>query len=215
MSLYSFLSRLLGRAKVPRRYFPKPLMSPSELAFFTKLQAAVPEYRVFPQICMGALIDPAAHLVGEARSRARHKYQSKMVDFTVWDPVREAVVCLVELDDPTHDNRRRHDEARDDMTREAGYATLRFDVRSRTSNEKIRAGILRAAQLKGAVGRPPRYTLAARQAGLFVAATFMVGLLWIAYVCLVADALNVSRLLPAYREARQVSSSTSETPWRG
>lgn len=129
----------------PRRtYYPKTLLTESERPFFSELQKALPEYGVFPQVCMGALIDPPRHLRGEWRKRARYAYQSKIVDFVVWDAALSKVVCLVELDDPTHDKRKEEDAQRDAITAEAGYPTARFDVRKLPDQATLRQQVLSA-----------------------------------------------------------------------
>jgi len=127
-----------------RAYYPKNLLTEAELPFFSQLQQALPEYGVFPQVCMGALIDPPGHLRGEWRKRARYAYQSKIVDFVVWNPELNKVVCLVELDDPSHDNRQDEDAQRDAITAEAGYPTARFDVRKLPDLAAIRQTVITA-----------------------------------------------------------------------
>lgn len=116
-------------------------MSPSELEFYDRLVAACPEYLVFSQVAMGGLIDPPRRLWGTWRSRARWRYQAKIVDFVVYDRLAAKVWCLVELDDPSHDHKKAEDAHRDAMTREAGYVTLRWDVREMPSVEAIRESI--------------------------------------------------------------------------
>lgn len=129
-----------------RRYFPKPLLTEAETAFWGRLRRAVPDFIVLPQVAMGALVDPAPRLTGEYREKARRRFQSKIVDFAVYDPATGQVVCLVELDDPSHEGRLSHDVERDALTLEAGYVTLRWDVRERVSDDEFAARILQSAQ---------------------------------------------------------------------
>lgn len=129
-----------------RQYFPKGLLRPNtELRFYAMLKQAVPEFDVLPQVCMGALVDPPAHYSPTYKERARYKYQSKMVDFTIFDANNNRVVCLVELDDPTHDNIREKDAERDAITAEAGYRTVRWDVRALPTLEQLRVSLLAPA----------------------------------------------------------------------
>jgi very-short-patch-repair endonuclease len=136
-----------SRASRKRKFFPKALMTKTEMVFFLRLKQAVPEYEVFPQVCMGAIIDPAHHLTGKYREKARWRYQSKIVDLTVFDIATSRVICLVELDDRTHDGREAQDDARDGMTSEAEYLTHRWDARSMPTASEIRKAVVEDGRL--------------------------------------------------------------------
>lgn len=129
-----------------RRFFQKDLLSSAEARFYLRLKEAVPEFEVFPQVCMGAMVDPPKNLTGRYREKARYSYQSKIVDFTIFDAKEKNIVCLIEHDDPTHDSRRAEakDVSRDAITAEAGYHTIRWDVRELPSVSVIRDKILQA-----------------------------------------------------------------------
>lgn len=145
MSLRTKLQRVLSKkTRKRRKYFPKPLFTESELLFFAQLREAVPEYLVFPQVSMGALIDPPPTLKGASRARARWGYQSKIVDYVIWDTAQSCIVCLVELDDRSHDYKKDKDAERDAMTYEAGLATIRPDVRDLPTIRALRKMILKA-----------------------------------------------------------------------
>jgi hypothetical protein len=127
-----------------RMHYPKPLLSGSERNFLDLLGEAVPEYRIFSQVCMGALIDPPGYFHGMQRVRARSAYASKIVDYVVYDTSANKVVCLVELDDYSHDNKKEEDAARDAMVAEAGYVTVRADGRWLPSQGALRKSVLEA-----------------------------------------------------------------------
>jgi very-short-patch-repair endonuclease len=127
-----------------RMHYPKPLLTGAERSFLNRLQDAVPEHFVFPQVCMGALVDPPGYFHGVQRVRARIPYQSKMVDFVVYDGKKNEVVALVELDDYSHDNEEERDANRDAITAEAGYATVRVDGRRLPDQAALRDLVLRA-----------------------------------------------------------------------
>jgi hypothetical protein len=120
------------------------LLTTSEHKFFRQLCEALPEYEVIPQVCMGAIIEPPERYYGEVRERARRTYQAKMVDFTVWDASHNEIVCLVELDDASHDDRKEQDNARDAIVGQAGYRLARVDVRRLPSTTELRERVLRA-----------------------------------------------------------------------
>lgn len=135
-----------------RLFYPKPLLTGSERNFLNRLQDAVPEHFVFPQVCMGALIDPPGYFHGAQRARARVPYQSKMVDFVVYDGKKNEVVALVELDDYSHDDEQERDSQRDAITFAAGYATVRVDGRRLPSEAALRDMVVRArARMKASV----------------------------------------------------------------
>jgi very-short-patch-repair endonuclease len=70
----------------------------------------------------------------------RGRYSQKVVDFVLLDGAFE-VVALVELDDRTH--RLEKDAARDAMTAEAGYVTLRYHSRHKPEPSEIREDLRR------------------------------------------------------------------------
>lgn len=129
-----------------RRFFPKDLLSPAEVRFYLRLKESVPEFDVLPQVCMGAIVDPPKRLTGRFREKARYAYQAKHVDFTIFDAKENRIVCLIEHDDPSHNSQRAEekDAARDAITAEAGYRTLRWHVRDLPDDATIRDEIFKA-----------------------------------------------------------------------
>ena len=83
---------------------------------FQRLQRALPQHYVFPQVCLGALMDVAT-------DQQRMKFAMKIADFVICQPDM-SVVCIIEIDDQTHKPLKEKDMARDAMTRAAGHATL-------------------------------------------------------------------------------------------
>jgi very-short-patch-repair endonuclease len=121
------------------RYLPKALLTPNEKEFFGRLRRAVPEYAVQSQVCMGALME-GRHTSGK-HLRTRAKFSQKIVDYALLDDNLE-VVLLIELDDRTHDPKK--DAARDAMTNQAGYRTLRVESRAKPAVPELRKLILKA-----------------------------------------------------------------------
>jgi very-short-patch-repair endonuclease len=133
---------LLPRGSGPRathQYSPKPLLTANEKEFFARLDEAVPEYLIQSQVAMGALMN-GTHAEGKDFA-TRSTFDRKIVDFVLLDDKLD-VVLLIELDDRTH--KASKDTARDAMTRQAGYATLRFESRAKPAVPELRAQILRA-----------------------------------------------------------------------
>jgi len=141
MALAILVLACLGR-KRPRgkhKYLPKPLLTPNEKEFFGRLRKAVPEYAIQSQVCMGALME-GRHTSGK-HLRTRAKFSQKIVDYALLDD-KLNVILLIELDDRTHDPDK--DAARDAMTNEAGYRTLRIESRAKPTVPALRALILKA-----------------------------------------------------------------------
>jgi hypothetical protein len=116
-----------------------PIMTNNEMEFFDRLERACPEYRIFPQVSMAALIEPA--------SRERYwLYFNKVAmlrcDYAVYTRDLK-LLCVIELDDKTHDRKQKQDDKRDSRLSEAGINTLRFDSRRKPNVAALRAAIRR------------------------------------------------------------------------
>jgi len=130
---------LRWRRSRAREYLPKALLTGNEKEFFRRLQQAVPEYTLLTQVAMGALMN-GRHASGN-HLRTRAKFAQKIVDYVLLDD-RLDVVLLVELDDKTHEKKK--DKARDAMTDEAGYRTLRVESRAKPPVAELRSLVLKA-----------------------------------------------------------------------
>lgn len=119
-------------------YLKKPLLTNNEKEFYGRIKKAIPEFTVFTQVSMGALMN-GKHVSGN-HIRTRAKFAQKIVDFVITDDNCE-VLLLIELDDRMHDKAK--DRHRDSMTRAAGYTTLRFESRAKPSVSQLRTAILR------------------------------------------------------------------------
>lgn len=127
--------RLSGVPDVER----KRLMTATEIRFWQVLESAVPEYRIFGQVAMGALRGPRAGLEGKARMSVRGRFAQKIVDFLAVD-ADGSVVAVIELDDRSH--RADADAARDAKLARAGYRVNRFHVSRFASAETIRSKLV-------------------------------------------------------------------------
>jgi very-short-patch-repair endonuclease len=130
------LGQLLGASSGRLAKFRrKPLMTATELRFFALLNEALPEFYVFPQVGMGALLDAASY-------RDRGRFSQKIVDFVVCQPGGMEVIAVVELDDRSHDRRRHRDRVRDSMVTAGGYRVVRWDCRMMPEVFDIRSTVL-------------------------------------------------------------------------
>jgi len=123
-----------------------PIMTDNEMEFFDRLERACPEYRIFPQVSMTALIEPA--------SRDRYwLYFNKVAmlrcDYAVYTRDLK-LLCVIELDDKTHDRKQKQDDKRDSRLIEAGINTLRFDSRRKPNVDALGAAIRRFEHISSA-----------------------------------------------------------------
>jgi very-short-patch-repair endonuclease len=114
----------------------KALLTANEKEFFLRLCKALPDCHILAQVSMGQLI-ATRKLHGDRSNehlRARNRFSQKAVDFVIADSGLN-VIALVELDDRTHQTER--DRQRDNLTRSAGYTTLRYASRDKPTAGQI------------------------------------------------------------------------------
>jgi hypothetical protein len=121
-------------------YIEKSIMTVAEMRFFRVLQMAVPNDLVFPQVSMAAVIEPGNTKSYSEHMRAFRKISQKRIDFVVCDGESMKVRCLVELDDSSHEAGR--DQARDTITAQAGYRTVRVRAARRYDIDGLRRRVL-------------------------------------------------------------------------
>jgi hypothetical protein len=131
------------RALMAPPYKARRILTDNEIHFAGLLRQAVPEYQVLPQVSFGAFLEVKGALGASAATTAFNKISSKRADFVVCDN-RFEVLCIVELDDRTHDSDK--DAKRDSYTSAAGLQTLRFQSRSKPQPDALRRAIIEAVQ---------------------------------------------------------------------
>lgn len=145
-------ARGLARMPTPVKFFKalkrpeipvvgKALLTGNELEFWHRLQGALPEFVVLPQVAMGALVQN----LKQGDWETIKLFRGKICDFAVVVCKTGQVVAVIELDDISHD--RHKDLDRDKVLASAGIATLRFHSRAKPTAPVIR----QALQLVGAV----------------------------------------------------------------
>jgi len=135
-------SKLLARKaaavmgkEVPANVEEKPILTDNEREFFYRLQRALPDFHVFPQVAASAILQ-----VSPTASRSDHyslfgTFAQKRVDYVICERDSLAVIALIELDDRSHDSSK--DKKRDALFSEAGYQVIRFDSRRKPSKKQI------------------------------------------------------------------------------
>jgi very-short-patch-repair endonuclease len=116
------------------------LMTSREREVITFIEEAVPHCRVHSQVSMGALIEAKKGLSRKDHVAVRNRFDRKVVDFVLEDRASGDVLALIELDDRTHNTAK--DRSRDEITKAAGYRTVRFAAGKRLDRLAVREQIL-------------------------------------------------------------------------
>ena len=132
----------------------KSVLTDNETEFFSRLQSALCDLDVYPQMAMSALIQPAVPESDPNYWNYRSQFDRKVCDFVISRkgcPPEKGVIVVIELDDRTHDKVK--DAWRDRMLKSAGIDTIRYESRNKPSTDKIRDDVLRMLK---AQSRPSR-----------------------------------------------------------
>ena len=140
-----FVGLLLGKRKRARKAKPspysfadlrrKPILTEHEKGFFPCLLDALPQYHIFPQVSLDAVMEPAAGLSNGATCSLRNSFSQKHPDFVICEKGSLKVVAVVELDDSWHDAEK--DAQRDKMLDAVNYPVLRFSDKDKPWREAI------------------------------------------------------------------------------
>ncbi|WP_166793484.1 DUF2726 domain-containing protein [Pseudoduganella plicata] len=125
----------------PGSYRARKLMSENELEFFGRLTKAVPEYFIFPQVAMAAILQ-AKSTDRKIAHRDFLRIAQQRVDYLVCK-ADGTFVAVVELDDKTHQAAR--DKVRDERLQQAGIRTLRFESRNKPAVDVLRSALISPA----------------------------------------------------------------------
>jgi very-short-patch-repair endonuclease len=128
---------LRGRSPWLAHIQRKPLMTANEKDFFARLQRALPGHLVFPQVSFAAFLTDDGKLSSQKRWAVRARFDRKIADFVVCDRNTLEIVAIVELDDRTHSSAA--DRKRDELTKAAGYQTIRFQSKQKPTEAEIAA----------------------------------------------------------------------------
>lgn len=101
-----------------REYYSKPVITRFETKLFQRLKQALPDHHVLAQVAFSSLIT-------SDYMPTRNKFNRKVTDFVILNSHLD-VVCIIELDDPSHLGKQEEDAKRDAMLNEAGYQVIRY-----------------------------------------------------------------------------------------
>ncbi|QPJ62298.1 MAG: DUF2726 domain-containing protein [Candidatus Nitronauta litoralis] len=120
-------------------YSKRPVTSAEQKLYFA-LVRAVPDLLILPQVAFSQFIGTRGGdskenfaLFGTARQ--------KVVDFLICDKAFN-IICAIELDDKSHENKGEEDFKRDEILRESGINCLRFKVGHLPAIAEIKETIL-------------------------------------------------------------------------
>jgi hypothetical protein len=135
---------LLGSPRYKRR---DTLFSKAELTCFRALERAVgEEYRIFAKVRLADVLTPEGRTRSRRWWRAFTKVSSKHLDYVLVDPQTSQIRLAVELDDRSHEKKRR--KARDAFVNrvcaQAGVPLLRVPAAGRYGREELRARLAQA-----------------------------------------------------------------------
>lgn len=134
------LALLLALARAPvTQVVAKPLLTAREREALLELERTFPQFRIYPQVAMGALVQVKKGLSRSAGAAMRNRFDRKIVDFVLEDRNTGEVFALVELDDRTHDAA--EDRRRDFLTLAAGYRTFRLPPGRKIEVQALRAAL--------------------------------------------------------------------------
>ena len=129
------------------------LFTPAERSFLGVLDLAVgKDFRIFGKVRVGDVLAPQDGLNNRVRTTALNKINRKHFDFVLCKPDDLTVLCAIELNDKSHQQKNRQD--RDaflvDACHGAGLPLIMFDARRAYAPSEIGARIAEALSTKTA-----------------------------------------------------------------
>lgn len=123
------------------------LFSQAEARFLDALRQAVPEFDVFGKVRLEDVITVKRGLSQSERKAARNRIKPRHLDFVLTDPASSWIVCVVELDDSTHQSARalRADDFKDQALATAGVPILRVRASSSYGVHDLQRRVLEVA----------------------------------------------------------------------
>lgn len=85
-------------------YIKCNLLTKNEWAFYKQLKPIADKYNlhILSKVRLGDLVEVKKGISNSERLRAHNKINSKHVDFVIANPANLAILCLIELDDNSH-----------------------------------------------------------------------------------------------------------------
>lgn len=115
----------------------KHILTDNEIEFFYRLQKALPDHHVFPQVCFAAILDASR---GKGRLSNRGRFSQLIADYVICERNTMNIIAIVELDDRTHNARK--DAKRDKMLTSVDYRVVRFNSKRKPYEAEIISKVL-------------------------------------------------------------------------
>lgn len=90
------------KATTDIKYEKKPIMSDYEIMFYNRMKDLETEYNIVPQLVLSSVVD----------KKSKQKYRSELyriIDFAIFSKDYSKLLLLIELNDNTHNQRKRKD----------------------------------------------------------------------------------------------------------
>lgn len=90
------------KATTDIKYEKKPIMSDYEIMFYNRMKDLETEYNIVPQLVLSSVVD----------KKSKQKYRSELyriIDFAIFSKDYSKLLLLIELNDNTHNKRKRKD----------------------------------------------------------------------------------------------------------
>jgi|SRR5690625_532402 len=132
------------------------LFSQAEARFFEALREAVPEFNVFGKVHLEDVITVQRSLPRSEWQAARNRIKPRHLDFVLTDPASSWIVCVIELDDSSHQSKRaqRADDFKDRALAAARVPVLRIRASSSYSVYELQRRVQEVAELPMRKDRP-------------------------------------------------------------
>ena len=92
----------IEKATTDIKYEKKPIMSDYEIMFYNRMKDLETEYNIVPQLVLSSVVD----------KKSKQKYRSELyriIDFAIFSKDYSKFLLLIELNDNTHNQRKRKD----------------------------------------------------------------------------------------------------------
>ncbi|MCU0613461.1 MAG: DUF2726 domain-containing protein [Desulfobacterales bacterium] len=131
------LARRSDKGKPPQEAYPyqksAALFTPAERSFLGVLQQAVGNNAaIFGKVRVADVVEPKSGLTRSTRQKAFNRISAKHFDFLLCDKEDLSVACAIELDDGSHNSKRRQerDEFLKGVCEAAGVPLIRISEKS-------------------------------------------------------------------------------------
>jgi hypothetical protein len=155
-------ARRSEKAKPARAALPyqksAALFTPAERSFLGVLNQAVGNNAaIFGKVRVADVVEPKTGLGRSARQKAFNKISAKHFDFLLCDKEDLAVACAIELDDGSHNSKRRlaRDEFLNEVCKAAGIPLIQVPAASSYIISEVRQLLPRYLTIKDKSGQEP------------------------------------------------------------